>query len=66
VLNYLAAFVVSATVVVVPAATVVSAFTTVESVVGVSVVDAPPQEVKNAVTATIVKNFFMVVFFVFV
>jgi hypothetical protein len=44
----------------------VSAFTTVESVVGVSVVDAPPQEVKNAVATTIVKNFFMFVFFVFV
>jgi hypothetical protein len=43
---------------------VVSAFTTVESVVGVSVVDAPPQEVNNADTATIAKNFFICFVFV--
>jgi len=65
VLNYLAAFVVSHFVESAHTADV-SAFTAVESVVGVSVVDAPPQEVKNAVIATIVKNFFMFVFFVFV
>ena len=65
-LNYLAAFVVSTALVVSTATVVESAFTDVESVVEVSVVDAPPQEVKNAVTATIVKNFFMFVFFVFV
>jgi hypothetical protein len=45
------------------AVNVVSAFTTVESVV-VGVVDAPPQEVKNAATATIVKNFFICFVFV--
>jgi len=46
------------------AVNVVSAFTTVESVVVVGVVDAPPQEVKNAATATIVKNFFICFVFV--
>ena len=65
-LNYLATFVVSTDLVESTVTVVESAFTTVESVVVVvSVVDAPPQEVKNAVTATIVKNFFMFVFFVF-
>jgi hypothetical protein len=64
-LNYLAALVVSHFVE--SAHTVVeSAFTTVESVVVVvvSVVEAPPQEINNADTATIAKNFFICFVFV--
>jgi len=64
VLNYLAALVVSHFVE--SAHTdVVSAFTDVESVVFGVVVDAPPQEVKIVITATIVNSFFMFLFFVF-
>jgi hypothetical protein len=63
VLNYLAALVVSHFVESAHTA-VVSAFTDVESVV-FGVVDAPPQEVKIVITATIVNSFFMFLFFVF-
>jgi hypothetical protein len=54
---------VSTALVVSTAGSVVSAFTTVESVEVVSVVEDPPQDVNKIVAAMIAKNFFIFFFF---